>query len=84
MKKQLRISEIRKRRLSDMIYSSFNKLRQKINNFMESEFQNNNEMNKCLPEPYNYLNDYSVIDEDVYSDMDGIGFDLYGNPIKCF
>lgn len=84
MKKQPRISVVSKRRVSDMIYASFNKLRQKVGESAKNIFQKNNVTGVNLPVEYNLIKENPELDEDVYSHMDGIGFDYYGNPVKCF
>jgi hypothetical protein len=84
MKKQPKITVISKRRVSDKIYASFDKLRQKVSGAVKNLVHENNVTGVRIPVAYNFIKENTELDEDVYSDMDGIGFDLYGNPVKCF
>jgi hypothetical protein len=84
MKKQPRISVISKRRVLDMIHSYFNKLHKKVGESVKSELQKIDKTTISFPAAYNFDKENPELDEDIYADMDGIGFDLYGNPVKCF
>lgn len=84
MKKQPKITVISKRKVSDIIYTAFSKLRKKIIEVVNNMFQPYYEADVNLGIVYNLVKENPELDEDVYADMDGIGFDFYGNPVKCF